>query len=174
MKKILTLMIALMLTMPIYAQHNARDMQAKQQTHRVNRGQANAPISGVKDMKDKKHKEMREFKLKYLAQEMELRSDQQKKFFDLYNKMSDERRSVHRDIRKLENQLKNDKNVTERDYAKMTKALTDSKAKEAKIEAKYDAEFAKFLSQKQIFKMKQAEETFRAKMHQMRGKHARK
>lgn len=117
-----------------------------------------------------KWKEMQEFKLKYLAQEMQLKENQQKRFFELYTKMSEEKHKVYKDARHLERKLKEQKNVTDADYAAVSRALTDSKKKEAEIEKKYDKEFQKFLSSKQIFKMKEAEEAFRARMHEMRGK----
>lgn len=124
--------------------------------------------------KEKSHKEMRrevmEFKLKYIAQEIDLKEDQQKQFLDLYKQMTDERVKIFRETKALERKLTADGNASEADYEAVTKAITAAKEKDAAIEKKYDEKFAEFLSPKQIFKMKGAEESFRKKMHEMRHK----
>ena len=48
--------------------------------------------------------------------------------------------------------------------------MTEAKEKDAEIEKKYDAIFSEFLTSKQVYKMKDAEEKFRNKMHEMRHK----
>lgn len=115
-------------------------------------------------------KEIHEFKLKFLAQEMELKEDQQKKFFELYNRMTDERAKVFRETRALEKKIADSSNVSDADYEEVSKAMTAAKEKDAEIEKRYDEKFRQFLSPKQIFKMKEAEEKFRQKMHEMRHK----
>ena len=108
--------------------------------------------------------------MKYLAQEMDLRDDQQQKFFDLYNEMSAKRFAAMREARRLEKKVKKNKDATEDDYKTVTEAINKAKAEDASIEKEYDAKFSVFLSQKQIFKMKSAEESFRKKMEEMRHK----
>lgn len=113
------------------------------------------------------HKEMREFRIKYVAQEIELRDDQRKEFLEVYTKMLDERRDAFAEVRRLDKAIKEKKTPAEADY----KALTDAKNKAAsrivEIDRKYDEMFSKFLSQKQIVKMKDAEEKFRKRMMEM-------
>lgn len=120
--------------------------------------------------KEQIFQEIQEFKLKYIAQEIDLKEDQQQEFFDLYNEMTRKRFAVVKEVRSLEKQVKNNKNATEEDYKAVTDALNKSKASEAAIEKEYDAKFSKFLTQKQIFKLKSAEESFRKKMEEMRHK----
>lgn len=115
-------------------------------------------------------REMHEFKLKYLAQEMDLRDNQKKEFVEVYNQMSSERRAVMKETRELEKKLADAKDASDADYEAVTKALTTAKEKDAAIEKKYDEKFATFLTAKQIFRMKAAEEQFRAKMHEMKKK----
>lgn len=115
-------------------------------------------------------KEIQEFKLKYLAQEMDLKEDQQQKFFDLYNEMTAKRFAVMKAARRLERKVKKNENATEDDYKAVTEAINKAKADEASIEKEYDAKFSTFLSQKQIFKMKSAEDSFRKKLEEMRHK----
>ena len=54
--------------------------------------------------------------------------------------------------------------------------MNRAKAEDAAIEKSYDEKFSQFLSQKQIYKMKTAENEFRKKMQEMRNKkgHGRK
>lgn len=126
--------------------------------------------NGHKGKKGDMAKEINEFKLKFLAQEMELKEDQQKRFFELYDQMSKEKWEIFKEMRDKERKVKNDPNATDEDYKSLSDAIADFKAKDAQIDKKYDDQFATFLTQKQIFKMKDAEEKFRQKMHEMRGK----
>lgn len=128
--------------------------------------------------KEKSHDAMRrevhEFKLKYLAQEMDLKEDQQKKFFELYNQMTEERVKVFKETRSLEKKLAGDSDASDAEYEAVSKAITTAKEKDAAIEKKYDEKFATFLTPKQIYKMKEAEDKFRQKMHEMRHKKKKK
>lgn len=123
-------------------------------------------------------REIQEFKMKYLAQEMELKEDQQKTFFDLYDEMCRKRFAAMKAARDIEKSVRKKENATEADYQSVTEAMNKAKAQDASIEKEYDAKFSKFLSQKQIFKMKAAEDSFRKKMEEMRhsrkGKHGGK
>ncbi len=128
--------------------------------------------------KEKSPQEMRreihEFKLKYLAQEMDLKEDQQKKFFDLYNQMTEERVKVFKETRALEKKLAESDQATDAEYEAVTRSITAAKEKDAAIEKKYDEKFATFLSAKQIYKMKEAEQKFRKKIHEMHHKKRKK
>lgn len=115
-------------------------------------------------------KELREFKLKFLAQEMDLQEDQQERFFTLYNEMCDKRNACMRSARRLERKVKNSHDATEADYEAAAEAMNKARAEDAAIEKEYDEQFSQFLSQKQIYKMKAAENEFRKKMSEMRHK----
>ena len=121
-----------------------------------------------------KWKDMLEYKIKFLAQEMELKEDQTKQFAEVYAAMSKEKRQVFREVRKAERELKHKKNPTEADYEAVSRLQTAAKEKDADIDRAYDAKFATFLSQRQIFKMKEAEDKFRARMNEMKQKKSKK
>lgn len=123
---------------------------------------------GDRKSKHEMMKELHEFKLKFLAQEMDLKEDQQTRFFEIYNQMSEERHKLFRETRQLEKKVKENKNASDADYQAVSAAITAAKEKDAALEKKYDEKFSTFLSQKQIFKMKAAEEKFREKMREMR------
>lgn len=120
--------------------------------------------------REEMRREFREFKIKFIAQEIDLKEDQQKQFVELYDRMCDERTKIFEQTRRLERKVKKDPQATEEDYAAVSRAITEAREKDAAIEKKYDARFSAFLSSKQIFKMKTAEEKFRNKMHEMRHK----
>lgn len=121
-----------------------------------------------KEHGEKMRKELDEFKMKFVAQEIELRDDQRKQFVELYSRMQQERGKLFAETRRLERQLKKNKNAGESEYASVSKAVTEAREKDARIEKKYDEQFAKFLTSKQIYKMKTAEEKFRKKIEEMR------
>ncbi|MDE6272293.1 MAG: hypothetical protein K2M31_04725 [Muribaculaceae bacterium] len=112
-----------------------------------------------------KLKELREYKIKYLAQEMELSDAQKPKFVELYNKLCDERLANFKKMRDAENRLKG--KLSDAEYKSQMDIVNDCKVRDSQLVKDYDAKFEKFLSAKQIYKMKEAEETFRNRMHEM-------
>lgn len=143
------LLMMLVALVPAYAQNRGKDRRAMR-------------------------KEIHEFKLKFLAQEMDLREDQQKRFFELYNQMSEEKGKLFERTRALEKKLCDSSKASDAEYKAVSDAITATKEKDAEIEKKYDEKFSHFLSQKQIFKMKEAEGRFRDKMHEMRHKNKKR
>lgn len=134
------------------------------------------PMSAQNKSKDRQamRKEIHEFKLKFLAQEMDLREDQQKKFFDLYNQMTEEKVKVFRETKALEKKLTDSANASDAEYEAVSNAITAAKEKDAEIDRRYDEKFSQFLTPRQMFQMKAAEEKFRDKMHEMRHNHKKK
>lgn len=122
--------------------------------------------------REKMMKEVQEFKMKYLAQEMDLSEVQKKKFFELYEEMSESKKECYQEAVVMDRRLKGDKNASEEDYQQVRNAFNDANAKWAVTEKEYDEKFSEFLSQKQIYEMKEAENSFRAKFEEM--KHNRK
>ena len=117
--------------------------------------------------REEMRKEIDEFKRKFIAQEIELRDDQKKEFMDLYVQMDNERKKVFEQAKAAERNLKKNKSATDADYEAVSKLITEAKEKEAEIEKKYDVKFSKFLTCKQVYKIKSAEEKFRIKMQEM-------
>ena len=120
------------------------------------------------------HKEMVEFKTKYIAQEMELTDEQKEKFAPLYEQMDRERWQLFCETRALEKKLKNDKTATDADYEAAVKAMNQAREKGAEIDKNYNEKFKKFLSAKQLYKMKEAEDAFNQRMMKMRMKRKQK
>lgn len=128
------------------------------------------------EKQDKKElrKEFREFKTKFIANEIDLKDDQYKEFSEIYNQMEAEKRAIMASTKKLENRIKNDKGASDEDYAKVSEAVSQSKLKVAEIDKKYDEKFSKILSKKQIYQMKIAEDKFFHRIREMKGKKTKK
>ncbi|MDE6297623.1 MAG: hypothetical protein K2L89_07220, partial [Muribaculaceae bacterium] len=118
-----------------------------------------------KGLSPEKRKEFREYKMKFLAQEMGLKDETSKKFFEVYNQLSDERFDIRREMHIINKKIKSN-SAGDADYA----TLNRLKEQDADIEKKYDAKFSTFLTSKEIFKMKEAENVFRQKLHEMKAK----
>ena len=118
--------------------------------------------------KEKMYREVLEFKMKYMAQEMQLSESQKEKFFDLYEEMSEEKRECYEGAIKLDRKIKHEKNANDQEYQKVTEAFNKANQKWAEEEKEYNEKFAEFLTPKQMYKMKEAEQSFRSKLDEMR------
>ena len=145
--KLLLLALALLFALPSFAQKS--------------RSQGN---------NDQRRKEFLEIKLDFLAKEIDLKEDQKKQFYDLYSQMETERRAIFKKIKTAEKSIKDNKNASEADYEKATKEIADARAEMSQVDKKYDERFATFLSKKQLFKLKEAENKFMEKARECRDK----
>lgn len=118
--------------------------------------------------REKMFREVQEFKMKYLAQEMDLSELQKKKFFEVYEEMMQSKRECFHDAVVMDRKLKEEKHASEADYQNVRSAFNQANANWAEIENRYDAQFSEFLSQKQIYQMKEAENNFRARYEEMK------
>lgn len=125
-----------------------------------------AGFAQSKEDRDAKAKEFMEFKIKFLADEMELKGDVRQKFVALYTQYETEKRVLWKNAKELEKKIKNNKNATETDYDEWQKA----KAKIDDLDSAYNKKFAQFLNSKQMYKLKTAEEAFMRKMRDCRDK----
>lgn len=115
-------------------------------------------------------KELQEFKMKFVAQEIDLRDDQRTAFTDVYTRMMEEEDAIFRQVGEANRRLKDTAKPSAADYEYVNSIMVDAKAKTAAMEKKYDEEFAKFLTPEQRYQMKEAEQKFRRKMEQMCAK----
>ena len=126
-----------------------------------------------KSDKETKRKEMLEFKVDFLSKEIDLREDQKKQFADLYSQMDNERRAIFKRIKAAEKSV-SDKKATEAEYEKATSEISEARAEMVQVEKRYDEKFSTFLTKKQMFKLKEAENKFMQKMQGCRDKKKQK
>lgn len=148
MRKLLLILGILLMMVPVMGQTQNNDQKSRKEMRR----------------------EMREFKVKFLSQEMGLTPDQASKFSELYIKMEGERHKLIHQCKNLENKLKDSGNVSDEEYEEALKALQEARSKDLEIEKRYDGEFSKFLSAKQLYKLKSSEAEFRQRMFRMHNK----
>lgn len=145
-RKVLFLMLTILFALPSFAQkHHDKDKEARR-------------------------KEMMEFKLKFIGDEIGLNDDQKKQFNDIYTQMETERRQIFRKIKNAEKKIADNKNASEEDYEKANKEISDAKNEMTAIDKKYEDKFTTFLSKKQIYNMKAAETKFMETMRDCRDK----
>ena len=137
-------------------------------------GQEERPDKKDKDpvKKEKMFREVQEFKMKYIAQEMDLSEVQKKRFYELYEEMNESKKECYQEAVVMDRRLKEEKNASDEDYQQVRTAFNEANAKWAEIQKEYDEKFSEFLSPKQMYKMKEGEENFRAKFDEM--KHSRR
>lgn len=122
----------------------------------------------------KMDREFKEFKIRYLSQEMELNESQRQRFNEVYSQMMDEKKKVMDQAFALKKKLKSTSNPTEADYKAVSEAFSNAQVKNAEIDARYEKVFSKFLSAKQIYQMQEAEHKFRDTLAKMKKNHRKK
>lgn len=111
--------------------------------------------------REKWFKEMRDYKHTFLAKELELSRDQQRKFFPIYDEMEDETGKLVHETRQMEDKvIKDGDNVSDIEYEKAAEILFEQKSKEGEIEKTYMKKFQPILTKKQLFMLKGAERKF--------------
>lgn len=111
--------------------------------------------------REKWDREMREFKHDYFARELGLEESQKVKFFALYDAMDNELRAVRHEARVAQKELKAKGNAaTDKDYEKVSEKLYELKGQENAIEMKYYEQFKTVLTTKQLYKLRDVENSF--------------
>ena len=99
----------------------------------------------------------------YLTKVAELTEQEAKEFFPLYFEMKQIQKAIHDEAWKLFREGKND-NAKEGSYKEINDTFTESQLNSARLEKSYLEQFRKILSDKKIYKIKQAEMGFRTNM----------
>ena len=121
--------------------------------------------------KAKMREELLQFKIDFLAKEMQLSEKEKAEFSPLYKEYDEQRRQAGAEAWKFERQLKNNKQASDADYKRLAELQKKAREKDNEIVKKYDSRFESFLTAKQIYQMHQGEEKFFEKMKEMRKKH---
>lgn len=147
MQKIVILLIAVVLTIPTYAQNKK-----------------------IKGNKEEWKKELQDFKYKYLAQEIDLSDEQMTNFFELYAKLESERKQALKDCKAITKVVKEDGEHSEAEYERAVEAVLNLPIITGQIEKKYYEQFKTFLSYKQLYLLKTAERKFNKKLMELQKK----
>lgn len=135
---------------------------------------ADKPNGGPKRNRERTEwfRKLKEAKHNYLTKELDLTEAQQEEFFTLYDAKERERHAAEHKVRALEKEVKRKGDgATDEDYNRAIAAQYEVNHELAGIETKYEKEFRKVLTKRQLFKLRFAEFGFQRKlMKQDKGK----
>lgn len=117
-----------------------------------------------------KIKELREFKIKYLIQEMNLPADKQAEFIKVYTQYDNERTNLFREIYRKAKSIRKTADPGDAEYLSAAENMATAKQREGAIEHKYFNKFKTILSPKQLYTLKRSEQKFDRKLGEMRPK----
>ena len=131
------------------------------------------PCVSAQDNKDKAKmmEDLQNFKIDFLAKEMQLSEKEKAEFVPLYKEYDKECRQSGSEVWKLERELKRNKNASDADYKRLSELQQRSREQHNEITKRFDTRLETFLSAKQIYDMHKGEEKFFEKMKEMRKKH---
>ena len=121
-----------------------------------------ACVCNVQAQGNKRHwtKEMLDYKHEYIVKETAMTQAQRTKFLPLYEAMEKEIFVAYRNARNQAKKVNSNSKVGDDDYYNAAKAMSEVKYKVGEIECRYFNQFAKILSKKQLFILKNAEVKF--------------
>ena len=116
-------------------------------------------------------REIRSYKHRYLARQLELSDQCRENFFRLYDAMEDELLELNTQTRDLEQRVSANTNASDVELEAASSALFSEKAKEAEIENRYYNQFKEYLTPRQLFKLKGAERNFNRQLMRQHRRH---
>ena len=152
MRRIFTLIIGMLMFIPVFAQNK----HERTEDH------------------SRMIQEYREYKMKLIAQELDLKGETRNKFFETYQQMCNERGPVMHKLGEARRKIKYQKNLSEEEYEQINRQMTECRDEAANIEKKYFEKFGTFLTQKQIYEMKTVEDRIHTKAKELKKKKAPK
>ncbi len=128
---------------------------------------AQEEVDSVKtaDSRRKWLNDVKDYKYQMLEREAQMTEKQAEEFFPLYQEMENRVFMVNLEARRMEMRVSDDfDTATDDDFKQAAQALSDVKVREAEIEKEYYPQFARILSDKQMFLLKRAETHFATDM----------
>ena len=119
---------------------------------------------------DKRAKEKLEQKHEFIVKETGMSQAQRDKFMPLYEAMEKEIYNANHNAREQAKKISASNKVSDDEYARAAKNLSETKSKEAEIENRYFNQYAKILTKKQLFLLKYAEIKFYRQMTEKKKK----
>jgi len=109
-------------------------------------------------------------KVDYISKQIGLDGDKKVRFAKEYTAMTTETAKLARETRKLERSVAKNPKATDLEYEKAAEAVAEFKGREAAIEMRYYNQFKTYLSKKQLFQLKIAENKWMRELMKHRGK----
>lgn len=103
--------------------------------------------------------EIRAYKHDFMAKELSLSKEQQRKFFPVYDQMEDEIDRINKETRELEANVDN-ANASEIELENAARTIFEQKRAEGQVEMTYFEKFIDILTPQQLIKIKNTEREF--------------
>lgn len=104
--------------------------------------------------------QIRKTKFEFFTKEVNLSKDQQTQLFPLYEEMEKAIYKMNSEAEALMKKTAANANATDTEYEATATAAAKTTLRQGEIELEYFNKFSKFLSKKQLFLLKQAEDKF--------------
>lgn len=104
--------------------------------------------------------QIRKTKFEFFTKEVNLSKEQQNQLFPLYEEMEKTIYKMNSEAEALMKKTAADANASETEFEAAATAMAKTTLQQGEIELDYFNKFSKFLSKKQLFRLKQAEEKF--------------
>ncbi len=108
--------------------------------------------------------EIRNYKHKHIAKELDLTKEQQAKFFPFYDRMEDSIMVIGDKARTLEQVLDPQFEATDQELEAVAETLFNQKLDEGRLEAEYYNQFKQILTPRQLIALKVAERSFNQRL----------
>lgn len=116
--------------------------------------------------------EVRNYKHRMLASELDLDKDTKDKFFEIYDAMDDELMAIGVETRDLERRTLQDENATDTECSAVARTLFEVKKRESEVELKYYDRLNQVLTPRQMLRLKGAERKINMRLAKYHGRHA--
>lgn len=123
---------------------------------------------------DDRYKDILEFKIKYIIQEIDIDPSKEGIFIELYEDMELNKRECFYEVNQKRSLIKQNKKTPEKDFQELS--ILEEKADKdwVDLEKYYLNALSQFLTQEQIFRMKEAETRFQRKIQELRNQRENK
>jgi Spy/CpxP family protein refolding chaperone len=99
-------------------------------------------------------------KREYVTKEAGLTQEEAGKYFPLSNELTQKKFKLYRSHRDKVQRIRENSNISEKEYRKMLEDDVDVKLKEAALDKEYSAKFEKVLPPEKLYKAQRAEKDF--------------
>lgn len=125
-----------------------------------------------KQMREDRSDKVKSLKIGYFTEELKLSTSESEKFWPIYNEMEEKLKHIHKENKKIIDQLnENADNLKDDDFKKNMNLIFESEIQEVNIKKEYISKIASAISYKKASKMMKLEKEFKTMLlKEMKGK----
>lgn len=115
--------------------------------------------------REQRQDKIKQLKIAYLTEELELTSTEAEKFWPIYNEMEEKMKNLRKENKKVMDDLRtNGESYSDEDYKKCSEKIFNGQQAELNLKKEYFGKFATVLGYKKAMKLMRAEKEFKAKL----------